>query len=213
MVFLLTTMTGSPAEEKPLVIPIIENPGETLYCYIFYISGMAGSKEQIGRNCPYCGAIITYDEFFCRACHKRLYDQQDFSAPSTLKPEILIVGIRNPFIAGGLSLICPGLGQFYNGDTLKGLAFFIGFIIVSFGIAGQDYRTLLFFGIWVAGIIEAVWSTRRINNYERAFSGTSYFLYALLAIFALIAGLHLWTGQPDTVYLAKLFPPVVLLTG
>ena len=174
---------------------------------------MGGSKEQIGRNCPYCGAIITYDEFFCRACHKRLYDQQDFDAPSTVKPETLIIGIRNPFIAGGLSLICPGLGQFYNGDTLKGLAFFIGFIIVSFGIAGQDYRTLLFFGIWVAGIIEAVWSTRRINNYERAFSGTSYFLYTLLAIFALIAGLHLWTGQPDTVYLAKLFPPVVLLTG
>ena len=174
---------------------------------------MGGSKEQIGRNCPYCGAIITYDEFFCRACHKRLYDQQDFSAPSTVKPETLIVGIRNPFIAGGLSLISPGFGQFYNGDTLKGLAFFIGFIIVSFGIAVQEYRTLLFFGIWVAGIIEAVWSTRRINNYERSFSGTSYFLYALIAILALIVVLHLYTGQPDTTYLAKLFPPVILWMG
>jgi TM2 domain-containing membrane protein YozV len=172
-----------------------------------------GSKEQIGRNCPYCGAVIIVDEYFCRACHKRLHDQQDFSAPSTVKPVTLIVGIRNPFVAGGLSLICPGLGQFYNGDTLKGLAFFIGFIFVSFGIAGLDYRTLLFFGIWVAGIIEAVWSTRRINNYERAFSGTSYLLFALLALFTLIIALHLYTGQPDIQYLAKLFPAAGLWKG
>jgi hypothetical protein len=174
---------------------------------------MGGSKEQVGRNCPYCGAIITVDEFFCRACHKRLYDQQDFSAPSTLKPEILIIGIRNPFIAGGLSLISPGLGQFYNGDTLKGLAFFAGFVAVSFGIIGQEYQTPLCFGIWVASIIEAVWSTRRINSYQRSFSGTSYFLFALLALFTLIVALHLYTGQPDTAYLAKLFPPVVLWAG
>jgi TM2 domain-containing membrane protein YozV len=174
---------------------------------------MAGSKEQIGRNCPYCGAIITYDEFFCRACHKRLYDQQDFSAPSTVKPETYVVSVRSPFIAGALSLISPGLGQFYNGDTLKGLAFFAGFIAVSFGIIGLQYRTLLFFGIWVAGIIEAIWSTRRISHYERPFSGTSYLLYALLAVFALIVALHLNTGQPDTAYLAKLFPPVILWMG
>jgi hypothetical protein len=174
---------------------------------------MGGSKEQIGRNCPYCGAIITYDEFFCRACHKRLYDQQDFDAPSTVKPETYILAVRNPFIAGALSLISPGTGQFYNGDTLKGLAVFTGFIVVSFGIAGQEYRTPLFFGIWVAGFIESIWSGRRINHYERPFFGTSYFLYALLAIFALLMALHLYTGQPDTAYLAKLYPPVVLWTG
>ena len=174
---------------------------------------MGQSKEQIGRNCPYCGAMITYDEFFCRACHKRLYDQQDFDAPSTVKPETIVVAVRNPFIAGALSLISPGLGQFYNGDTLKGLAFFAAFILVSFGIAGPEYRTPLFFGIWVAGIIEAIWATRRISHFERAFGGTSYLLYALLVIFTLIVALHLYTGQPDMAYLAKLFPPVVLWTG
>jgi TM2 domain-containing membrane protein YozV len=174
---------------------------------------MGSSKEQIGRHCPYCGAMITYDEFFCRACHKRLTDQQDFDAPSTVKPETVVVAVRNPFIAGALSLVSPGLGQFYNGDTVKGLAFFAGFVTVSFGIIGQDYRTPLFFGIWVASIFEAIWSTRRISHFERPFSGTSYFLYALLAVFALIVGLHFYTGQPDTAYFAKLFPPVVLWTG
>lgn len=172
-----------------------------------------GKKEQIARNCPFCGAIITYDEYFCRACHKRLPDQQNLDAPSTIRPETYIVSGRNPFIAGALSLISPGLGQFYNGDTLKGLAFFAGFIAVSFGIIGMEYRTPLFFGIWIAGIIEAVWATRRISHYERPFNGTSYFLYALLALFALIGALHLLTGQPDTTYLAKIFPPVVLVAG
>jgi hypothetical protein len=174
---------------------------------------MGGSREQIGRHCPHCGAMIIYDEFFCRACHKKLTDQQDFDAPSPVKAETYVVSVRNPFVAGGLSLISPGLGQFYNGDTVKGLVFFAVFIAVSFGIIGGEYRTPLFFGIWIAGILEAIWATRRISHYERFFSGTSYFLYILLVIFALIVVLHLLTGQPDTAYLAKLFPPLVLLTG
>lgn len=180
---------------------------------------MGGSKEQIGRHCPYCGAIITYDEYFCRACHKRLYDQQDFSAPSTEKPETLIAAGRSPFIAGGLSLLSPGLGQFYNGETFKGLGLFFIFITVSFNIdipfnnLFTPFRPALFFGIWILAIADAVYSARQINHFKRPFSGTSYFLYALIAIFALIVGLHLYTGQPDTTYLAKLFPPAILWTG
>jgi hypothetical protein len=38
-------------------------------------------------------------------------------------------------------------------------------------------------------------------------------LYALLVIFVLIAALHRLTGQPDTAYLAKISPPVVLVAG
>lgn len=172
-----------------------------------------GSREQIARNCPYCGSIITYDEYFCRACHKRLPDQQDLDAPSRVRPENFVVSMRNPFIAGALSIASPGLGQFYNGDTLKGLVFFFGFIAVSFGMLLPQYRTPLFFGIWVAGILEAIWTTRRISHFEHAFTRESYLLYVLLALYALIVVLHLLTGQPDTVYLAKLFPPVVLVAG
>ena len=171
------------------------------------------SKEQIGRNCPYCGAIITYDEFFCRACHKRLLDQQDFSAPSTIKPEMYVVAGRRIWLTAILAVAGVGLGQFYNGDTLKGLAFFIGFILVSFGIVGSEYRTLLFFGIWIGAIIEALYSSWAINRVRRSFGGTSYFLYALILILAGIVALYLYTGQPDMAYLAKLFPVVSLWMG
>jgi hypothetical protein len=164
------------------------------------------SKEQIGRNCPYCGAIITYDEFFCRACHKRLLDQQDFSAPSTIKPETYVVAGRRIWLTAILAVAGAGLGQFYNGDTLKGLAFFIGFILVSFGIVGTDYRTVLFFGIWMGAIIEALYSSWAINQVRRYFDGTSYFLYAVVFILAGIVALYLYTGQPDMDYLRKIFP-------
>jgi hypothetical protein len=171
------------------------------------------AKEQIGRHCPFCGAIIVYDEFFCRACHKRLLDQQDFDAPSTVRPETYVVAGRSVWLTAILAVTGAGLGQFYNGDTLKGLVFFIGFILVSFGIMGSDYRTLLFFGIWIAAIVEALYSSWSINQVRRNFAGTSYFLYLLIVILGGVVALHYYTGQPDTAYLAKLFPVVSIWMG
>jgi TM2 domain-containing membrane protein YozV len=176
-----------------------------------------GSREQIGRNCPYCGAIVTYDEFFCRACHKRLNDQQDFNAPSTVKPETYAVSARNLFITGILSAISPGPGQFYNGEALKGLLFFLAFIAISFDMIPLSMVTeshqVFFYGIWVLAIIDALYSARQINHFARPCKGASWFLYPLLALYVLIVALHLYTGQPDIEYLAKLFPAVRLWAG
>jgi len=176
-----------------------------------------GSREQIGRNCPYCGAIITYDEFFCRACHKRLHDQQDFNAPSTVKPEAYVVSARNLFIAGILPAISPGPGQFYNGEALKGFLFFLAFIAISFDMIPlrvvTENHQVFFYGIWVLGIIDALYSARQINRFARPCTGASWFLYPLLALYVLIVALHLYTGQPDIEYLAKLFLGVSLIMG
>lgn len=177
-----------------------------------------GSKEQIGRNCPYCGAIITYDEFFCRACHKRLHDQQDFSAPSPVKAETFVVAIRNPWIAGLLSAVSPGLGQFYNAETAKGLVFFLAFVVISFDMVTTDlltaFHAVFFFGIWIISLIDAFHSAWQISHFVKpCTTGASGLLYVLLAFYVLIVVLHLWTGQPDTAYLAKFFPPVALLAG
>lgn len=177
-----------------------------------------GSKEQIGRNCPYCGAIITYDEFFCRACHKRLYDQQDFDAPSPVRAETFIVAVRNPWIAGILSFVSPGLGQFYNAETVKGLVFFLAFIVISFDMIAADilaaYHAVFFFGIWVLGIIDAFYSAWQISHFVKpCTTGASFLLYILLVLYAFIVGLHLYTGQPDIQYLGRLFPAIGFWTG
>ncbi len=172
---------------------------------------MAG-REEIGRHCPYCGAIISYDEFFCRACHKRIEDQQGLDAPSTARPEVRVVAIRNPAVAALLSFAAPGLGQLYNGQTLKGIAVIAIFIAVSFGMIAAEFRAPLFFAIWAAGIADAFWSARQINHFARSFTRASRLLYILLAIYAMIIGLFLYTGQPDEAYLGRLFPPLAIRT-
>jgi TM2 domain-containing membrane protein YozV len=167
---------------------------------------MVGKKEQVARNCPFCGAIVTYDEYFCRACHKRIDGQDQMDAPSSRSPETYIAGHRKTYLTAILSIVGAGLGQFYNGDTLKGLAFFCAFLLVAFGFGGAHYHTVLYFGIWAFAIIEATLSSGRINRYKREFNGTSYLLYAGLFVLAALAALHLYTGQPDIEYLRKIFP-------
>ena len=175
---------------------------------------MGSRKEQIGRHCPYCGAMVSYDEYFCRSCHKKFTDQNDLDAPSTRQPDTYVVSVRRAYLSALLSCIGVGLGQFYNGDLLRGLAFFLAFIAVSFNIIVIPYQTQLFYGIWLAALAEALWSARRINRYERPFIGrASYLLYGMLAVFGLVVALYLYNGQPDLVYLGRLFPAVHAYSG
>jgi len=171
---------------------------------------MGKIRESVGRFCPYCGSIITADEFFCRACHRRLTDQADLDAPVNRNPGTYVVHLRKTYLSAILSCTAVGLGQFYNGDTFRGLAFFLAFMVVSFGNVGQDLHTYLYFGVWIAAVIEALVSTYRINHYARTSSGASYLLWAELAVVILIIALHVSTGLPDLDYLRKVFPAVNL---
>ena len=167
---------------------------------------MGSRNEEVGRHCPYCGAMVSSGEHFCRSCHKKFSDQNEPEVPSSRQSDTYVVAVRKTWLAAILSITGVGLGQFYNGDTLKGLAFGFAFIFVSFGIVGGKYRIVLFFGIWILAIVEALLSARHINRYERSFGGVSYLLYAELAVLAGIVMLHLYTGLPDMDYLMKLFP-------
>jgi TM2 domain-containing membrane protein YozV len=175
---------------------------------------MARSKEQIGRNCPFCGAIVVEGEYFCRSCHKRFTDQSVLDAPSTSRPDTYVVAARRPYLSALLSIAGVGLGQLYNGDTLKGLLLFLAFIAVSFNLIVTPYQTLLFYGIWLGAIAEALWSARRINRYERPFGGrASSLLYAMLVMYGLIVALHFLTGEPTLAYLGRVFPAVKVWMG
>lgn len=91
------------------------------------------------------------------------------------------------------SLLCPGLGQLYNGEIAKALAFFLGLLlctILTF-VSGPWWLTLGVFGIYlalglslflkVAVIAEAVWSAgkeRPLRRYNR------WWVYLLVLILA-----------------------------
>jgi TM2 domain-containing membrane protein YozV len=60
---------------------------------------------------------------------------------------------RNPGVASVLSLIIPGIGQFYNGDFLRGIFWLIvtpGFWIGTGGLFG-----------WVCHVVAAITAYRR----------------------------------------------------
>ena len=156
---------------------------------------MGSRKEQIGRHCPHCGAIITYDEYFCRACHTRLTDHLHLDAPGRMRPDTYVVPARKRWVSFLLSAGFPGLGQFYNGETLKGLAFGIAWMFVSFSAFSSKYLLVLLFGIWL-----------RINSYTRTFRGTSFLLWIGLAGLGALVLMHLYTGLPGIDYLQKIFP-------
>lgn len=168
---------------------------------------MAVKKEQIGRHCPFCNAMVTYDEYFCRACHKRLPDQDQLEAPSHHAPETYIVGLNRVYFSALLSIAGVGLGQFYNGDTIKGIIFSLAFLFIAFSdLGGARYHTTLYFGIWIAAACEGIFSSWQINQYRRSYAGKSLLLWAELGFLSLIVLLHFGTGIPDITYLDKFFP-------
>ena len=51
---------------------------------------------------------------------------------------------KNPWIAGILSGVLPGLGQFYNRQWLKGVGFLLGTLVVD-GVLGVTAGMIKFF--------------------------------------------------------------------
>ena len=52
--------------------------------------------------------------------------------------------VKNPWVAGILSGVLPGLGQFYNRQWLKGVGFLLGTLIVD-GVLGVTAGMVKFF--------------------------------------------------------------------
>jgi len=68
-----------------------------------------------------------------------------------------VLGEKNPVFAAGLSLLFPGLGQVYNGETGKG-------VLVLFGVlAGLLVMLIPGVAVWLFGIYDAWATARRMN--------------------------------------------------
>jgi len=72
---------------------------------------------------------------------------------------------KSPVAAGILSGICPGIGQIYNGEFMKGILFliiFAGAISIQ-RHTGQPFQAFIMIGFYVFQIIEAVNTAKAIN--------------------------------------------------
>jgi len=80
---------------------------------------------------------------------------------------------KNPWVAGILSGVLPGLGQFYNRQLGKGVGFLIGFLV----LAG-----ILVLGVDLQAVDKAIASGARPEN-----------LWLILAVEVLMLILALWS--------------------
>ncbi|MEN6442567.1 MAG: hypothetical protein ABFC71_02290 [Methanoregula sp.] len=173
---------------------------------------MVRPKEKIERQCPFCGATVTSSDYFCRSCHKLFPEKDQLCAPGTEKPpEMVVVSFRNPVVSGLFSFLGLGLGQYYNGDTLKGIVITAAFLLVSFGLPGYAYVRVLFFGIWCAGILDAMISAFRINRIRRPFNGTSPLFWIEGVVLAIVLIFVASQAMEVPVVLRNVFPIVNIM--
>lgn len=107
--------------------------------------------------CSGCGAQLTANSHFCDKCGA----PQPVAAPA-LAPVVVVRDRKEPWFALALSFLFSGLGQIYNGEVKKGIAFIIAHAISLFLImAGIGLITTPI--IWIWGMVDAYKSAQRIN--------------------------------------------------
>jgi TM2 domain-containing membrane protein YozV/ribosomal protein L40E len=106
-----------------------------------------GPDEAFCRN---CGAIISDRAELCPECGVR--QRPPPSSSDSALAELAEGG--NPFVAGALSALFPGLGQLYNRELERGLAFMVGGMTAAFS-ALVLVGFILYPAVWLYAIYDA----------------------------------------------------------
>jgi TM2 domain-containing membrane protein YozV len=103
------------------------------------------------RFCRDCGDVIDESAEICPHCGVRQRAPPKSSVESAL--DDLFEG-GNPFVAALLSAVFPGLGQLYNRDLERGLAFIVGSMLALLS-ALVLVGFVLYPAVWVYAIYDA----------------------------------------------------------
>ena len=143
-----------------------------------------GKPNQAGSKfCDNCGALLQPvpvpqgQPVYQQA--PPVYQQPVYPQPAF--PPVLPQGeLRSPGIAGVLSFLCCGLGQLYNGETLKGIGLFLGAIVASiiFNILG--------FIVVCYSIFDAFSTAKKINGRQVPFTGKSALFWPVVILYILL---------------------------
>lgn len=120
-------------------------------------------KDEGITTCPKCGNEIYTSVDTCPNCGTRVSD--------ALEGEIKE---RSLILAALVSLFIPGLGQIYNGQTKKGIGFFVVALLVVAPIVYSFYRSsfsiiilylsMFYLIFWIFNVHDARSTARDINK-------------------------------------------------
>ncbi|MCE5298143.1 MAG: zinc ribbon domain-containing protein [Methanoregulaceae archaeon] len=111
--------------------------------------------------CESCGAALKEGDRFCESCGASVSVVQQEPAPAPAydtAPAPAVQKEKNPWISTILSFFFPGLGSVYNGDTLKGIAIYIGTIIGMFLFIVPGVI------VWIFGLYDAYSTAKKMNE-------------------------------------------------
>ena len=108
--------------------------------------------------CSSCGSVNAEAAKFCEKCGSS-FAVSSIVGPGTVRANVPVIYAsgKSPGLAAFLSFVFPTLaiGQFYNGDTKKGLTILgISLIAIPLWLA-SGFGSILDFAIWVWSVVDA----------------------------------------------------------
>lgn len=133
------------------------------------------------KICPQCGHRSCEEQpRFCSECGCRMDKTTGASDPGTIGGDD---ERKNPQVAVFCSSLIPGLGQIYNGETLKGFAFLVGTMI------GLFLLVLPGLFIWIYSMYDAHIIARKMNERLLGIRPMNPIIMVVFIVTAIIMGI------------------------
>jgi len=142
------------------------------------------------KKCPFCGTINHHHGDYCRSC-RRTFDGSVPEDTNIAHPQLDLSKDewRKPLYAAGLSFVGVGLGQFYNGETVKGILALAGVLglplLLPLWTTIDPFIPVIL--VWTLAILDAYLSARKINRLQKTFRHKSILFWPETACLILAA--------------------------
>ena len=141
------------------------------------------------KRCPRCGTNIPYNDNYCYSCEETFEDPKPEEDPRP-RLDLSKEEWRKPWAAAGLSAVGIGLGQFYNGETAKGILFLATVLgsPVVLPLFTPFSPVVVMVIVWAVAVVDAWLSAQKINRLQKRFKKKSLLFWPGVSVLVLIAG-------------------------
>ena len=142
------------------------------------------------KKCPFCGTDDTFNDRYCHTCRRTFDGTRCGEADAASPLDLSTAEWRKPWAAAGLSAVGIGLGQFYNGETTKGVLFIALLAGIPFVLPLYTSFSplILMLVVWAVAVADAWLSAREINRLQKKFVKKSLLFWPEVGVLVCVAG-------------------------